>query len=126
MGWWRISTDTLAGSRFVVSALAETSACLLTLAKGRAAHPGERAWFDARLPAYRARLADDPITELLLRATRAGYMRLRPWNSSSISRLTSDSMRLRSLNERSSAVASKRYVSRSKSFTCIFVWKMFS
>ncbi|GAA4624463.1 winged helix-turn-helix domain-containing protein [Actinoallomurus vinaceus] len=69
MGWWRISTDTLAESRFVVSPLAETSACLLAMAKGTAAHPGERAWLDARLPAFRARLADDPITALLLRAT---------------------------------------------------------
>ncbi|WP_433185978.1 ArsR family transcriptional regulator [Actinoallomurus sp. CA-150999] len=69
MGWWRISTDTLAGSRFVVSALAETSACLGALAKERTVHPGDRAWLDARLPAYRARLAGDPITALLLWAT---------------------------------------------------------
>lgn len=68
MGWWRISTDTLAESRFVVSALAETTACLIALEKGTAAHPGEREWLDAHLPAYRARLAGDPITALLVRS----------------------------------------------------------
>jgi DNA-binding transcriptional ArsR family regulator len=33
-------------------------------------HPGERAWLNAHLAAYRARLADDPITALLVRAAR--------------------------------------------------------
>jgi DNA-binding transcriptional ArsR family regulator len=75
VGWWRISTDTLAESRFVVSALAETTACLLTLAKDVAAHPGERDWLGAHLPAYRARLADDPVTALLVRsAVRPGWI----------------------------------------------------
>ncbi|MCO5997235.1 transcriptional regulator [Actinoallomurus sp. WRP9H-5] len=75
MGWWRLSTDTLAESRFVVSALAETTACLLVLHKNAAAHPGERAWLDARLPAYRARLAGDPVTALLVRsALRPGWI----------------------------------------------------
>lgn len=75
MGWWRISTDTLAESRFVVSALSETTACLITLAKGTAAHPGEGQWLDAHLPAYRARLAGDPITALLVRsALRPRYL----------------------------------------------------
>ncbi|MEU8378080.1 transcriptional regulator [Streptosporangium sp. NPDC048865] len=68
MGWWQINADTLAGSRFVVSALAETTAGLLTLATGTAAHPGERAWLDAHLPAYRHRLSADPIDALLVRA----------------------------------------------------------
>lgn len=68
MGWWRISTDTLAESRFVVSALAETTACLIALAKGTATHPGERAWLDTHRPAYRARLAGDPLTALLVRS----------------------------------------------------------
>jgi DNA-binding transcriptional ArsR family regulator len=68
MGWWRISTDTLAESRFVVSALAETSACLGVLDKGAATNPREREWLDAHLPAYRARLAGDPVTTLLVRA----------------------------------------------------------
>jgi hypothetical protein len=75
VGWWRISTDTLAASRFVVSALAETTACLISLANGTATHPGERPWLDAHLPAYRARLAGDPITALLVRsALRPRYL----------------------------------------------------
>ncbi|MEV5709957.1 ArsR family transcriptional regulator [Actinoallomurus sp. NPDC052274] len=75
MSWWRISTDTLAESRFVVSALAETTACLLALHKDVAAHPGERQWLDAGLPAYRSRLAADPITALLVwSALRPGWI----------------------------------------------------
>ncbi|MBO0772962.1 MAG: ArsR family transcriptional regulator [Actinobacteria bacterium] len=67
MGWWRVSADTLAGSRFVVSALAETCACLIALERGTASHQGERAWLDAHRAAYRARLSADPVTELLVR-----------------------------------------------------------
>ncbi|MCO5967539.1 ArsR family transcriptional regulator [Actinoallomurus soli] len=75
MGWWRLSTDTLAESRFVVSPLAETTACLLALHKNAGAHPGERAWLDAHLAAYRARLAGDPVTALLVRsALRPGWI----------------------------------------------------
>lgn len=36
MGWWQVNADTLAGSRFVVSPLAETFACLKLLHAGRA------------------------------------------------------------------------------------------
>jgi DNA-binding transcriptional ArsR family regulator len=68
MGWWQVSADTMAGSRFTISPLAETTACLIALERDAPAHPGERAWLDAHLPAYRAHLADDPITALLLRA----------------------------------------------------------
>ncbi|NUW33062.1 ArsR family transcriptional regulator [Nonomuraea sp. SMC257] len=68
MGWWQIDADTLAGSRFVVSALAETVAGLKTLASGTAAHPGERAWLDAHLLSYRSRLSADPITARLVHA----------------------------------------------------------
>jgi DNA-binding transcriptional ArsR family regulator len=68
MGLWQIDADTLAGSRFVVSALNETIACLMALQRDAAAHPGERAWLDAHLPAYRNRLSGDPITALLVRA----------------------------------------------------------
>ena len=68
MGWWQVSADTLAGSRFVVSPLAEAVATLKTLERGTAAHPGERAWLAAHLPAYRARQAADPITAQLVRA----------------------------------------------------------
>ncbi|MFJ4715209.1 transcriptional regulator [Streptomyces sp. NPDC088785] len=68
MGIWRVDADTLAGSRFVVSSLAEATASLKKLADPRAAHPGERRWLDAHLPAYRARLAGDPVTAALLDA----------------------------------------------------------
>ncbi|HEY3682809.1 MAG TPA: winged helix-turn-helix domain-containing protein [Streptosporangiaceae bacterium] len=68
MGWWRVDADTLAGGRFVASPLAETLACLMTLSRETAADPGERAWLTAHLPAYRARLAADPVTARLVRA----------------------------------------------------------
>jgi DNA-binding transcriptional ArsR family regulator len=68
MGWWRVSADTVAGSRFVISPLAEATASMIALHRGAAAHPGERAWLDAHRPAYQARLADDPVTALLVRA----------------------------------------------------------
>ena len=67
MGLWYINADTLAGSRFLLSPLAEVFASLKLLHSGTAAHPGERAWLDARLPAYRGRLAGDPVTALLVR-----------------------------------------------------------
>ncbi|MGW1884624.1 winged helix-turn-helix domain-containing protein [Streptomyces sp. NPDC001970] len=67
MGWWRISADTLAGSRFALSPLAEAMASLIALERGTAAHPGERLWLDAHLPAYRERLAADPVTAPLVR-----------------------------------------------------------
>ncbi|GGN15383.1 ArsR/SmtB family transcription factor [Streptomyces fuscichromogenes] len=68
MGWWQLNADTLARSRFVVSPFAETFASLRLLHSGTAAHPGERRWLDGRLPGYRARLAADPVTALLVRA----------------------------------------------------------
>ncbi|WP_221352272.1 ArsR family transcriptional regulator [Streptomyces beigongshangae] len=68
MGWWQVSADTLAGSRFVVSPIAETFACLKTLHVGTAAHPGERAWLAAQLPGYARRLVEDPVTAALVRA----------------------------------------------------------
>jgi DNA-binding transcriptional ArsR family regulator len=68
MGWWKVSADTLATSRFVISPLAETTASLITLQRGTAAHPGERGWLAAHLPGYRQRLADDPVTALALGA----------------------------------------------------------
>ncbi|MGW6309729.1 ArsR/SmtB family transcription factor [Streptomyces niveus] len=76
MGWWQVDADTLAGSRFVVSPLTEAVATLRALEDGRAAHPGERAWLDTHLPAYRARQADDPITALLVRSAFG-----RTWNA---------------------------------------------
>lgn len=68
MGWWQVNADTLAGSRFVISPLAEATASMLALQQGAAAHPGERAWLDAHRPAYRERLARDPVGALLVRA----------------------------------------------------------
>jgi len=68
MGWWRVSADTLAASRFVISPLGETTASLITLHRGAAAHPGDRTWLDAHQSAYRERLAGDPVTALALRA----------------------------------------------------------
>jgi DNA-binding transcriptional ArsR family regulator len=40
----------------------------MSLASGGLSHPGERAWFDAHRPAYRERLAADPVTASLVRA----------------------------------------------------------
>src|SRR5581483_10371043 len=68
MGWWQINADTLAGSRFVLSPLAETLASLKLLHAGEAAHPGEQVWLGRHLPGYRALLAADPVTALLVRA----------------------------------------------------------
>ncbi|MFD7067967.1 ArsR/SmtB family transcription factor [Streptomyces sp. NPDC059913] len=76
MGLWRIDTDTLAGSRFVVSPLAETIAALRALERGRPSHPGERAWLGAHLPAYRARQAADPVAARLVPAGLGGH-----WNA---------------------------------------------
>ncbi|MFJ3498594.1 ArsR family transcriptional regulator [Streptomyces sp. NPDC086091] len=68
MGWWQVNADTLAGSRFVVSPLAEVFACLKLLHAGVGAHPGETAWLRAQLPGYRALLDRDPVTAALVRA----------------------------------------------------------
>ncbi|MEU8686951.1 ArsR family transcriptional regulator [Streptomyces sp. NPDC048665] len=68
MGWWQLNADTLAGSRFVISQLAETFASLRLLHVGDVAHPGERAWLGRHLPGYRALLAADPVAEPLVRA----------------------------------------------------------
>jgi DNA-binding transcriptional ArsR family regulator len=68
LGWWQVNADTLAGSRFVLSALAETTASLMALEKGVAAHPAEHAWLGAHQHPYRERLAGDQITALLIQA----------------------------------------------------------
>jgi DNA-binding transcriptional ArsR family regulator len=68
MGWWQVSADTLAASRFVISPLAETTAALLALERGTAAHPAEKAWLDECRPAYTGRLAADPVAARALRA----------------------------------------------------------
>ena len=71
MGWWQISADTLARSRFVISPLAETTASLLALERGTAAHPGERRWLDAHQAAYRGYVEDHPDVPQLIRLSRA-------------------------------------------------------
>jgi hypothetical protein len=50
MGWWQVNADTLAGSRFVFSPLAEATASLILLEQGVADHPGERTWLDTHQP----------------------------------------------------------------------------
>ncbi|MFF9573430.1 hypothetical protein [Streptomyces sp. NPDC014685] len=67
LGWWEVNADTLANSRFVVSPLCETTASLMVLEKDAPAHPAERRWLDSHGPAYRERLASDPVTALLVR-----------------------------------------------------------
>ncbi|WP_329257893.1 winged helix-turn-helix domain-containing protein [Actinoallomurus sp. NBC_01490] len=76
MGLWQVNADTVAGSRFLISALNETIASLVALQRATAAHPGERAWLSAHLPAYRERLRGDPVTALLVRAGLMGS-----WNA---------------------------------------------
>lgn len=71
VGWWQVSADTLASSRFVVSPLAEALASLMVLERASAAHPGERAWLETHLPAYRRRAADDPVSALVIRSALA-------------------------------------------------------
>ncbi|MFD4797316.1 helix-turn-helix domain-containing protein [Streptomyces anulatus] len=71
MGWWQVGADTLANSRFVVSPLAEAVASLLVLERATAAHPGERAWLETHLPAYRRWKADDPVSALVIGAALA-------------------------------------------------------
>ncbi|GAA2240274.1 transcriptional regulator [Streptomyces ruber] len=68
MGWWQVNADTLAGSRFVISPMAEVFASLKLLHAGVGRWPGEGAWLARHLPGYRARLAADPVTALLVRA----------------------------------------------------------
>ncbi|WP_329459699.1 ArsR/SmtB family transcription factor [Streptomyces sp. NBC_01497] len=76
MGLWLVDTDTLASSRFVLSPLAETLACVQTLEAGTAAHPGEHRWLGHHLRAYRGFLAADPVTAALVRIGLAGS-----WNA---------------------------------------------
>ncbi|WP_405390833.1 winged helix-turn-helix domain-containing protein [Streptomyces sp. NBC_01102] len=76
MGWWQVNADTLAAGRFVVSELTETTATLQALERGTATHPAEHAWFDQHRPAYRQRLADDPVTAQLVRTALGGH-----WNA---------------------------------------------
>ena len=68
VGWWHVDVDTLVGSRFVRSPLAETTAGLMRLRWDSAELPGEREWLREHRAAYAARLAADPVTAALVRA----------------------------------------------------------
>ncbi|WP_229073754.1 helix-turn-helix domain-containing protein [Actinoplanes sp. DH11] len=68
MGWWLVDADTLAGSRFVRSPLAETLAGLIMLHKHAVRLPGEREFLRAHSAAYRQRLAADPVDARLVDA----------------------------------------------------------
>jgi len=68
LGWWQLNADTLAGSRFVISPLAEATASLMLLARAAASNPAEHAWLTAHRPAYRRYLAADPVTARLVQA----------------------------------------------------------
>jgi DNA-binding transcriptional ArsR family regulator len=72
IGWWKVSADGLAASRFAISPLAETSASLLVLERGAAAHPGERQWLDVHHAAYRKYAKDHPVVPAIIRAA-AGH-----------------------------------------------------
>ncbi|MGX4735221.1 ArsR/SmtB family transcription factor [Kitasatospora griseola] len=76
MGWWQVGADTLAGSRFVVSPLAETVAALKLLDRGVGGTPADRDWLDLHLPSYRRKLTADPVAARLVR-TAVG----RRWNA---------------------------------------------
>lgn len=66
MGYWRISTDGLARSRFTVSPLVETLAAMGTLAEG-SPPPGRQAWARQHRPGFVHRLAADPVAAAFVR-----------------------------------------------------------
>jgi DNA-binding transcriptional ArsR family regulator len=66
MGVWVIGADVLARGRFTVSAMAETVAALIAL-NGGGVQPGREAWLAGHAPAFRERLAADPVAELFVR-----------------------------------------------------------
>lgn len=75
MGFWRIGTDVLARSRFVVSPLAETVACLSALGGQHAVSAPQREWLAAHRAAFDARYAGDPFVRPFLRAAiRPGWI----------------------------------------------------
>jgi DNA-binding transcriptional ArsR family regulator len=67
VGIWRIGAESLARSRFTVSGLTETVAALKSLHNG-VSLPGQRAWLETHICAYRTRIANDPFAAALVRA----------------------------------------------------------
>jgi DNA-binding transcriptional ArsR family regulator len=75
VGIWLVDADVLAGSRFRVSALAETVAVLLVLAGRRPHRPGQLADPARSRAAFQARLATDPVGRAFLDgALRPGWL----------------------------------------------------
>ena len=68
MGWWQVNADTLAGSRFVHLPAGRDHREPDGPGTGNGRAPGRARLADAHLPAYRERLAGDPVTALLVRA----------------------------------------------------------
>lgn len=66
MGNWHVSTETLAHSRFAISALAETIASFNSLA-GRGVTPGQSSWIHAHRTAFRERLNAEPVAALFVK-----------------------------------------------------------
>jgi DNA-binding transcriptional ArsR family regulator len=67
VGIWLVDADVLAGSRFRVSALAETVASLLVLTERRPNRPGQLARPAQQRAAFQARMADDPVGRAFLK-----------------------------------------------------------
>src|SRR3954466_12096902 len=68
MGIWLIDADVLAGSRFRISALAETVARLGVRGDLRPHRPGQLTRPAQQRAAFRARLAEDPVGHAFLKA----------------------------------------------------------
>lgn len=68
MGIWLINADVLAGSRFRISALAETVATLGVLARRRPHRPGQLARPAQQRAAFEARMAGDPVGRAFVKA----------------------------------------------------------
>src|SRR4051812_37009219 len=68
MGIWLIDADVLAGSRFRISALAETVATLGVLAGSRPHSPGQLTRPAQQRAAFQTRMADDPVGRAFLKA----------------------------------------------------------
>jgi DNA-binding transcriptional ArsR family regulator len=75
VGFWQIGTDVLARSRFVLSPLSETVACLSALGGQHATSAPQREWLAAHRAAFDARYAGDPFVRPFLRtAIRPGWI----------------------------------------------------